>query len=220
MVPADLMCLVLERTFSDPESRKSAAQAVIKRLAYVAPATAIDLLDRLPEADEYGMQVYTPCAKSLRSQGTPHGEGSPDSPTTFSRRHFATVDDSLATGEWDSGPGRHAIKYDFGARSYARHPSRGRGAVPCRPLHDLGRAQVRPQGLGPALSAMLSAHAGRQVRATQDRAGRRDRTGQGGPALGAIRHHSRPARRAALSPLLTAARRRTARSDRSARARC
>ena len=113
MVPADLMRLVLERSFSTPEARKSAAQAVIKRLAYVAPATAIDLLDGLPEADEHGMQVYTPCAKSLHSQGMAHGEGSPGSPKTFSRRHFATVDDTLATGEWDSGPGRHTIKFDF-----------------------------------------------------------------------------------------------------------
>ena len=113
MSAARLVRLVLDRAFSNPDLRRSAARAVIKRVAYVAPVTAIELLDHLPEADESGMRVYAPCAKALHTQGTAHGTGSPENPKTFTRRHFATLDDSLATGEWDSGPGRHVIKFDF-----------------------------------------------------------------------------------------------------------
>jgi uncharacterized protein len=113
MATADLMRLVLERAIKNPASRRSAAKAVIKRVAYVAPVTAIELLDKLPEADEHGMQVYTPCPRALRSEGMADGTGAPENPVTFSRRHFGTLDDSLATGEWDSGPGRHTIKFDF-----------------------------------------------------------------------------------------------------------
>ena len=70
-------------------------------------ALAAALLDRLPHVDHDGIQVFTPNPDELRSVAA---VGDPD---THSIVRAATLDHSLASGEWDSGPGQHVIKFDF-----------------------------------------------------------------------------------------------------------
>jgi uncharacterized cupin superfamily protein len=109
-----LVRLVWKRFYDSNPARGAGAAHAIRRIAScLSASTASKLLDAFPEADGHGMQVYTPCAEQLRSLGPADGAGSQTSPMTYSRRHFETIDGVLATGEWDSGPGRHVIKFHF-----------------------------------------------------------------------------------------------------------
>jgi hypothetical protein len=83
------------------------ARGLIKRSFKISPRLASALLDRVPQFDHEGIQVFTPNPSELRSVQA-QGE-----PSTHSLVRFANLDYSLASGEWDSGPGRHEIKFDF-----------------------------------------------------------------------------------------------------------
>jgi uncharacterized cupin superfamily protein len=80
--------------------------AVIAAVSRIAPRTAAVLLDRFPEADRAGMQVFALDAAGLRAEGTRDG-------VTHTRPRLHTIDGAIASGEWDSGPARHVIKFDF-----------------------------------------------------------------------------------------------------------
>jgi uncharacterized cupin superfamily protein len=67
----------------------------------------------MPELDTEGMQVFHPNAEELEREGTPDGAGVPSSPKTVNLRRGGSIDGSLATGEWTSGPGRHDLKLGF-----------------------------------------------------------------------------------------------------------
>ena len=71
----------------------------------MSASTASNLLDAFPEADGYGMQVYTPNAEELRSAGLADGAGSPSSPITYSRKRFESIDGALATVNGTAAPG-------------------------------------------------------------------------------------------------------------------
>jgi uncharacterized cupin superfamily protein len=78
----------------------------IATISRIAPRTAAELLDRFPDADIKAMQVYRLDPNGLREQGIPDG-----ATHTLPRVH--TLDGAISSGEWDSGPAQHVIKFDF-----------------------------------------------------------------------------------------------------------
>src|SRR3954469_4340619 len=102
MIAAQMTRWLLDRAHVGTDSKITA----IRRISRFSTRAAAGLLDIFPEADADGMQVYTPDPAALRELGTSDG-------TTHSRRRFGSLDDAIASGEWDSGPGQHIIKFDF-----------------------------------------------------------------------------------------------------------
>jgi uncharacterized cupin superfamily protein len=102
MIAARLTRWLLDRAHVGADSEVSA----IRRVSRFSTSAAAGLLDLFPEADTDGMQVYTVDQNALRELGTRDG-------ATHTLRRFGTLDDAIASGEWDSGPGQHVIKFDF-----------------------------------------------------------------------------------------------------------
>jgi uncharacterized cupin superfamily protein len=99
---ADLPGPAIELSSAEQRKRKW-----IRRLGKISPLLADALLDRVPTIDYDGIQVFTPNKTELRSVSE-LGE-----PWTHTLPRGKSLDNTLATGEWDSGPGRHVIKFDF-----------------------------------------------------------------------------------------------------------
>lgn len=85
----------------------------IRRVARRSIPIGAFLLDLFPKADRDGMQVFRPDIRALRNSGLSTVHLDDDSPWTNWRRGVASFDGRLTGGEWESGRGRHEIKFDF-----------------------------------------------------------------------------------------------------------